>query len=313
MSVKNQVKAIANRMARGFLRRRPIRGHPKVFLLGHDRSGSTWIGSILGEAERSIYLHEPMNRKTSRMGDWDLYNCHLKAGEPETRLEHIYDAAARGYGPRLLSLKELRWQALSRPTVIIKETGGMLLGEWFQHRYGGRVAILFRHPAPLILSNLRMGEANGRKWFQQLEAQPKIKEIPEIMEGLRDFESSDPVELFAAGYCIRYLVTLRQMEKNPEWLRFHHEDFCMEPEATFRDAFQRLGLTFGENARAALGASSRSDGSTGFFGLRRDSREVVHKWHKKCSAKMEKTIRRQLERFSFPYYQRDEDWERSRN
>ena len=309
---KDQSKAIANRLAVPALRRRSPGEYPNVFLLGHDRSGSTWIGSILGMADRSIYLHEPMNRKTSRMGDWSLYNTYLAAGETSPRHEAIYDAAARGYGPRFLSLEELRWQFRSRPRVIIKETGGMLLGEWFQHRYGGRVAVLFRHPAPLILSNLRMDDENARKWFRQLTAQPSLRVIPEIEQGLRNFSGSDPVELFAAGYCIRYLVTIRQMERNPAWLRFHHEDFCTDPEGAFRNAFEGLGLPYGERARGALAASARPDDSQGFFGLRRDPREVMRKWRDKCDERMERQIRRALERFSFPFYQEALDWKREK-
>ncbi len=308
--MKSISKTLANQLLTLAWRPLPVRPDRLFFLLGHDRSGSTWLGSTIGYAENLIYLHEPMNEKTSLRGNWKLYNQLLAPGEESPAHRRIYDPAVRGLGTRDLNLKELRTRAFGSPAVVIKETGGMLLGEWFQNRYGGKVALIFRHPAPLVVSNLKMGKPNALKWLEALTGQEKIMALAGVAPGVESVDRNDVVSIFTASYCIRYLVTLDQLERNPEWIRLHYEDFCMDPVRRFQQLYGELGLPFTDRVRERIMSDSTTDRSESFFGTRRKTSEMLAKWHGQVDPDMERAIRSTMEAFSFPLYNRREDWER---
>lgn len=58
-----------NLLAWPLLRIRPVVTRP-ILVVGHDRSGTTWLGRTLGCAPAALYIHEPLNPTASRLGHW---------------------------------------------------------------------------------------------------------------------------------------------------------------------------------------------------------------------------------------------------
>lgn len=288
------------------------RGGDNIFLLGHDRSGTTWIASTLGLAANAIYLHEPMNERSSRAGNWQLYNTYLDRTEESPLHARVYDSAARGFGVRRLSLNEWKIRMFSRPSIIIKETGGMLLGEWFEGRYGGRILALIRHPAPVILSNIAMDADNAGRWFETLKRQKPVTTIPGLAGKLASIDARDPVQTFAAVYCVRYTILLDQLERHPHWRLLRYEDFAADPVAEFRRLFASVGFAFTPQVEREINRRCNSDGPDTFFGTERNSRAMLTRWRAKVDRDMERRIRTVLEEFSFPLYNAAADWETTR-
>jgi hypothetical protein len=283
-----------------------------IFLLGHDRSGSTWIASTLGLAADAIYLHEPMNESSSRAGNWELYNTYLGRGEDSPDHAKVYDPAAKGFGVKRLSLREWKIRLFSHPSIIIKETGGMLLGEWFEERYGGRILALIRHPAPVILSNIAMDADNAGRWFEALKRQRPVADVPGFAAKLTSIDVRDPVQTFAAVYCVRYEILLDQLECHPQWMLLRYEDFAADPVAEFRRLFASVGFDFTPEVEREVGRRCSSEGPESFFGTERNSRAVLTRWKSKVDRDMERRIRRVLEEFSFPLYNSASDWDSAR-
>jgi hypothetical protein len=279
-----------------------------IFLLGHDRSGSSWIGSMLGLAEKTIYLHEPINETASNIGNWALYHSYLQAGTHSIPHENIYDFATRGIGVRNLKLSECRQVIFHNPKIIIKETGGMLLGNWFQNRYGGKIIALFRHPAPLILSNIKMSSANADMWLQRFMKQDEIVSMREIRKGLSKIKTTTIVEKFAVVYCIRYKILIGQLEQNPQWIQIFYEDFCLNPEGEFEKLFNNVGLKFSENVRLRIVEATTRDASDNFFGKNRISKNQVFSCRERVDQHMEKEIRTIIDAFEMPIYANDKSW-----
>ncbi|MEM7011041.1 MAG: hypothetical protein AAF585_06105 [Verrucomicrobiota bacterium] len=289
------LKTVADSVVDSICQRTSAVDKPR-FLLGHDRSGSTWVGSTLGMAKDAIYVHEPVNETASKIGNWTLYNSHLNPAESSAAHAKIYDRAAKGLGVRELSQKELRLRLTSKPTIIIKETGGMLLGEWFQERYKAKIAILFRHPAGVILSNIAMDPKNAQRWFARLISQRSIIEMPIVASGLNKIAGDeDPFSQFAAVYCIRYSVVLDQLKRNPHWLRARYEDLCHDPVTEFRQLYSGLELDWSsEIERKIIGGASSADRAA--------------RWRDRIERNDERRIRSVLESFSFPIYNDAADW-----
>lgn len=304
-----QLNELTNRALRPLTRVRPLRNRP-VFLLGHDRSGSTWIGRTLGLAQEVIYLHEPLNSQASQLGDWDCYNLHLSEGARHDVCERIFGQAVEGIGVRNLSRREIKMRLLGQPTVVIKETGGMMNGEWFERLYRGRVALLVRHPVPLILSNIKMGEQNADFWLARLREQNAMLETYCSDVDLDRILGPDPdvFAKFAVIYCVRYRVALGQRDRHPDWLLLRYEDFCENPVDRFRELYEALGLTFSDPIRESIRQSCSQDGSDSFFGTKRISKDMADSWRSKISAEDAATVRQVVEAFDFPDYRDAGDW-----
>jgi len=280
-----------------------------TFVLGHDRSGTTWVGRTLGLAPRSIYVHEPINPDASFIGDRRLYNRYLPPGASSQRHARIFDRAVRGIAVRPLSLGTVRLRLLSRPNIVVKETGAMLLGEWLQSRYGGHILIVLRHPAAVVLSNIKNNPDNARQWFSDLESQKEelgklIGEIPELSTPVEDL-----ITAFTAIYCVRYRVLHAQLSRNPDWHLVRYETLCADPIGTFQELYARCNLELTDAVLEKLRHFSNTDGGDSFYGTERLSREMPTKWKRHCDSETERKIRHALEEFSFPYYQEEKDWD----
>ena len=304
-----QLNQITNRVLRPVARVKPLQRRP-VFLLGHDRSGTTWLGRTLGLAPDSIYLHEPVNSHASGLGNWDCYNLYLPASCRNAECERIFDQAVQGVGVRNLSHAEIGRRLFGDPAVVIKETGGMMNGEWFARRYKARIAILFRHPVPLILSNIRMAAHNAGNWLGKLRGQETLMREHCADLDLDRILGADPdlFTRFAAVYCIRYRVVLHQLARNPGWLRLEYADFCKNPVDRFRELFHGLDLMFTPGIEESIRESCSTDGSEAFFGTKRVSRVMAESWRTKVDRSDAAKVRRVLEAFDFPLYRDPADW-----
>lgn len=307
--MKDILKNKINKLAQIYFRRRPQPGEG-IFLLGHDRAGTTWVGNTLSLPKNIIYLHEPINETASRIGDWNAYNQCLHRGDSNKRYAEIFDNATRGIGVRELRLRELIVQFQGRARVVIKETGGMLCGEWFEERYGGQIVLLIRHPAPTIMSNIRMGEANAGNWLQQLSLQDKIMDslTNRQKEWVRNGKNEPVWRQFALVYCLRYGEALRQLKRNPCWIYCRYEDICARPESQFRELFNKLRLEFTEQTRQIIREKTTNDDSSNFFGTERNSQRQLKKWKKRISQEQESELRAIMEVFEFPEYGDTNDW-----
>lgn len=306
--MKNTLKSIINKTTSFVISKQKSKSNDLIFLLGHDRSGSSWIGSMLGLAKNTIYLHEPINETASKIGNWSLYHSYLQAGQNSQPHEKIYDMATRGIGVRNLRLLECKQVLCSSPKIIIKETGGMLLGEWFKYKYGGKIIALFRHPAPLIFSNIKMSSANAGMWLKRLLQNDEIVSRPEISKGIIKITPKSVVEQFAVVYCIRYKILIEQLVKNPEWIQIFYEDFCLEPEVEFKKLFNKVGLKYSQNVKNRILETTIRDESNKAFGKYRISKNQVFTWRGNVSKEMEREIRTITDAFEMPIYNDDKSW-----
>lgn len=288
---------------------RRLRGRP-IMLLGHDRSGSTWMGRTLGMAENVIYVHEPLVPNHGFVGNWNLYNYYIAKDAEVNDCRSVFDKATQGYGVRNVSREKILMRLFGSPRILIKETGGMMNGEWFQKHYNSRNIILIRHPAPLILSNIKMGEQNADQWLRKLLDQKAIQNefLSDIPKDLSTYLDADVITKFAVIYAIRYRVALRQLERNPDWILVKYEKFCEHPVGKYERFYGQLGLNFSEEIRASITRDCTTDGSDSFYGTQRISSKNLTKWFEKCPPEDCARIREILEVFDFPYYRDEASW-----
>lgn len=266
----------------------------RVLVAGAPRSGTTWVGRVLGETEGASYVHEPDNHLVRPEAWWakrDLGSYpRLGPGEEAPEYERLFSVAFAG-GPRAtLSYSSARLVHRFAPRPGRRAPGGAKDAGWV----GGGTARLARglahrrrahDPAgPVVVKSIFC--ARSLEWLAD-RFDPQVVLVVRhpfaIIGSWADlgwtaFLDRDPaaaadcVDAFgvappppdapwinrAAWHCGFLTSSLgRAVARHPEWHVVPHEMLCAEPEAGFRRLCSQLGLRFGARAQEFLHASNR--------------------------------------------------------
>ncbi len=233
---------------------------PYVLVLSLPRSGSSWVGHILGCSPGALYLREPFTQTGLESGDvvpagtfgdgippsWEAVAGDVRCGLPRFH-GHVVEDPHRwrlsGRRERRLVVKEVRPQALP----------------WFLRVHPFRVVYLIRHPAAVALSLRAMawrpvpdaGELDA--WRQEGERQAdRIRHALSFLAGRED------------ATVVRY------------------EDLCLAPSEGFRSLYRFAGLPWSDAVERAVDATSTSAEPyrVGAYDLERRSRDMVDRWRR---------------------------------
>ena len=247
---------------------------PTVLVAGLPRSGTTWVGEVLGHTAGARYLHEPDNHLVRpdawwakrRLGsypeirpgtdgdDYDRLWSQAFAGGPRPSLVYagakiLQRAGATRLSGRLAG-RQRSWPA-SGP-LVVKSVHCVRSLEWIADRFDPAVVVVERHPFGVISSWRKLG------WDDFLDTDPGALRYSAAVLGV------DPVPPGAQwleraawhyGLLSSYLEQARL--RHPEWLVVRHEVVCSDPEPAFQRLSARLGLQFTEGTARFLAASNR--------------------------------------------------------
>jgi len=252
---------------------------PRVLVAGLPRSGTTWVGEVLGRCAGTRYLHEPDNHLLRPEAWWAK---RALGPYPELRPGTDVDSAGAGDYERLWALAfaggarpsplyaglkvlqragaarvsgRLASRQRPRPTpgpLVVKSVHCARSLEWCATRFDPAVVIVERHPFGVIASWRKLG------WDDFLDRDPSALRHSTTVLGV------DPPPAGASwleraawhyGLLSSHLALVRL--RHPEWVVVRHEVLCGGPEPAFRRLAARLGLRFGAEAARFLAASNR--------------------------------------------------------
>jgi hypothetical protein len=262
----------------------------RVLVAGIPRSGTTWVGRVLGQAEDACYVHEPDNHLVRPEAWWAKRDLgaypRLVPGEGAPDYERLFRVAfaggrrpsvlyawaralhrcvprrgrrAPGGGGEAPATRRLA-RGLAAPGsglhgtdhVVVKSIFCARSLEWLAERFEPAVVVVERHPFAVIGSWAELG------WSGFLDADPAAVTECRAVFGV------EPPRIGAswvdrAAWHLGFLSGLlgRARDRHPEWQVVGHETLCAAPEAEFEDLCARLGLVFGAGARRFLLASNR--------------------------------------------------------
>jgi hypothetical protein len=250
----------------------------RVLVAGLPRSGTTWVGEVLGRCAGARYLHEPDNHLVRPEAWWAKQGLgpypELRpgavppagAGDYERLWSVAFDGGARP-SPLYAGLRILqragaarvsgRLASRQRPRpsagpLVVKSVHCARSLEWCAERFDPAVVIVERHPFGVIASWRKLG------WDDFLDAEPAALRFATAALGV------DPpgrraswLERAAWHYGLLSAHLAAARRRHPEWVVVRHERLCAGPEPAFRRLAARLGLSFGEEAARFLAASNR--------------------------------------------------------
>lgn len=281
-------------------------GRP-ILVTGAHRSGTTWLGHVLGASPEILYVHEPFNANYAdslfpiRFPHHHFYVCK----ENERGYAPLFDDLL-ALRPRTLrrlrwvrKVKHLRWvmrvhrqmtearRSGVRP--MMKDPLALFSAPWLAERYDAQVLVMIRHPLAFA------GSLKKAKWsfeFNDLLRQPLL-----MRDLLGMYE--EPIRAAAAAeqpivdqaillWNIMYHLVNEFRRQHDDWLFVRHEDISLDPPAGFARIFDWLGVQMDDAVRGAIEAHSFSKKQKDLnrvheFDLERDSRMNVVSWQSRLT------------------------------
>lgn len=281
-----------------------------VFIISLPRSGSSWIGDILGNASTAMYLREPMNQS------------HLAMGGATTVFDIDPDAPPEGYArftartfqgipvfPQGVVQTTQQWSLRTRhdKVIVIKDVNPLAL-PWILQTYQPRVIYLMRHPAAVASSYWNLGWRNAEEKILQFG--------PRLLDGvLKPWEKTIRS---ATGFWQAHGVFQAAVHRvaidalaNYEHHRIvSYEQACTNPESTLLDLldFAQLNIDDSIKRRIADSTTGKKRGGNDAYGTQRNSRDMAHAWASKVDASQLAALHSGYSAFGLPYYNSPVDW-----
>lgn len=268
------------------LRRLPP-GQRPVLVAGNGRSGTSWVGDVLGLPDEALYYREPCNPDVSRAGGDEVWSSVVPADGCDPYFEHRLDRAFAG-----LIVRGQAWypkRRLERLThasacrVVVKEVAAYPSVEWAASRYDAQVVLVTRHPCAVVAS------VADRGWHDlEVDRARRLWSRPDVRASLGSdapdpARLTTPVEISAFVWAVKERLALQAAKRHPEWQIVVYEDLCAQPLERFTALIEACGLAVSPQVEAAIELRSSTE-SEGPYATSRRSIEHVARWRSVLSA-----------------------------
>ena len=291
---------------------------PPILVTGMYRTGTSWTGRMLA-AVGLWHLHEPFN---PNQGLWRDELAYAPADTPWPAIDALVTELLRGGHRSVLRLPHagrwftpLRMLPLHPGRVLVKDPSAALMSEYLVRRHGMRALVLFRHPAAVAASFVRLGWPTGRlvaglrasKSLMDDWLEPYATRM-EAVSGRHDWSSGTVL------YACVARVLLGFADRNPGAMRrICFEDLCADPPKEFAGIYRWLDLPWDDRFHETHLALSAKDGDRASerpHDVVRSSAEVAQRWRADLSGPEVDTVREEWERFDLPLYRESGAWRR---
>jgi len=299
-----------------------------ILITGSHRSGSTWVGKMIGLSSQVGYIWEPFNIKhrpgicSAKFEHWFQYVNHENGALYEKALRDCisfrYNLPAEmkalssikdvGRLIRDVLLFSLYRARKSRP--LLKDPIAFLSAGWLAETFDMDVVVIIRHPAAFAGS---LKKANWEFPFSHLLSQPLL--MSNLTEFERDIEEystkkRDFVDQASLLWNIVHSVVLRYKRTYPDWIYVRHEDLSKDPVNGFKEIYRTLGIDFDASIEQTIleyTSANNPREQESMASVRRDSLQNIQNWKRRLSTDEIERVRKNTKEISSQFYS-DTEW-----
>lgn len=269
---------------------------PPVLLVSFPRSGSSWVGKMLGGTDSALYLREPITQSIVRDSSLSVPFEVSRCDESEI---HAFAKKAFTGTPsfdNLIVKEPEEWSVTDRgqKRLVIKEPNPLLL-PWMLDLYDFRAIYLLRHPAAVAASFDRLG------W----NSDEVLDDLPIVREKIEDSHRNSFWNWHGALQAVVSRMTARALhEHDHSYHTVRYERLCRRPVETFRRLFDFAGLAWSERDRKRVvrhseATNERRDDP---YDTKRDSSEMLNAWRDDVPESQLQCLRKAFLHYDPPFY-----------
>ncbi len=277
-----------------------------ILVTGSNRSGTTWVGTMLSLSPRVNYIFEPFSYqlKSAKLSKVDCpFTHYLHFVTPE---EHD---RAKKYNNCRLGKRPISWRKdfLENPTfrrffgasyryiksfkeifrnierAVIKDPIALMSAEWMARTFECYVLVMIRHPAAYVESIKRVGWRTNPRIFLKQELLMDTYLNP-MKDEILGFSSNDNNIIEEASLCWKiyhFLINIYK-ENHPEWVFLKHEDISRNPIKSFKYLYDKFSLPFTPDVSKTIqnysGSHNPVDPTDKVHLLHRNSKKNIGRW-----------------------------------
>jgi len=267
---------------------------------GSGRSGTTWIGQVLGSIAHYRIMFEPFHKQeTEVLHDWH-YRQYVR---PDDRSSAYVEPASLILSGRVHShwIDKFNGEVFPRGR-LIKDIRIQMLLPWMHKTFPDvPIAIVTRHPCAVALSRIALG------WKTNLDGLLEQEELlddylsPFVAEMER---AEDEFDKNLVLWCAENYVPLRYFSGrnyapsahqpgDPAYVT-RYEDICAKPEAEFGKLAAFFGWRLSEESKALM---KKPSAMTAKHSAILSGGNLTESWRKKVTDRQRATAQRLLETF----------------
>jgi hypothetical protein len=292
-----------------FLSNGPPPQKPPVLLLSLPRSGSTWVGNILGSAPNALYLREPMNQSYLHLVGQGPTVFSMDRCEKKNSYKTFTSNAFNGI-PRFNSLivfypNQWAYSGRGKKRILIKEVNPLIL-PWILDQYEPRIIYLVRHPAAVANSYFTKGWAGDQ--FPNSFSNEELK----VMKDTYTLPNENNFWLKSGAFqSVVQKLTLAVLSKQRDCLTVLYEDICRNPMAEFTKLFNFCEFVLTEKIKKKIDGTSNSNSAyiPGEYDLNRDSGRMIDRWKTLVDRKDSDSLRHAYLLNEPVFYREEKDWQ----
>ena len=279
---------------------------PPILVASLPRTGSSWIGRILGASENALYLREPMTQSyLGRFGPPPIFEWGMCRNR---RAFDRYAALAFRGIPHFdgaIVADPHQWTISDRrdKQVVLKEVNPLILQRLWE-RFQPKIVFLVRHPVPVAQSFHSLG------WTSD---QFRTRFLPETLAAFEQEhalpEETDTWEQSGAFQAITQNLVSNSLS-GIDHLVVRYEDICDEPVVAFGKIFEFCGLPFSAGVREEIERSSqaRARYMPGTYDTARNSLDMKDRWRRDIDPQHVEQVRRGYFAYRPIFYRDENDW-----
>jgi len=295
-----------------------------ILVTGSPRSGTSWVGRMIGHVPFVRYINEPFNIGNNpcscgiKFKYWFSYLSARNLHEYEDHLKHVLYPAYTSYG--LLNLitdivqsRRIRplskyLQAYRSHKVLVKDPIAVFSAETLASMFNMDVIVLIRHPAAIVSSYKAL---NWTHSFSHFLHQPELMEehLAPFQAEVEDFvkKEYDIIDQAALLWKLIHHMIIQYQKKHPDWIFVRHEDLATTPIEGYQNLFNRLELPYSEHIRSVIEfhsfqAQAQLSDTTRPYSIKRSSSQVVSKWRKNLTHGDVMRIRKRVKEVSSHFF-----------
>ena len=251
-------------------------GDKPLLIVSLPRSGSSWVGETLAQADTAAYLREPITQ-TNLLIHPKLSVCEV---DPATVTREYRKASESAFGAiphfsRKIVSDRLQWglRRRSQKRVVIKEVNPLALAYW-QDVFNPDVIVLVRHPAAVALSlqSMRWSRDLFGHWFP-------ASHQAELLSTIRHTRGTSWAEIGATQGVIHGKIR-ECMDMNSGIKLIRYEDICADPLHCFRSLFVFAGFKWDGRIESFIQCQTtgHDNESKGDYSTQRNSASMPDIW-----------------------------------
>ena len=169
---------------------------------------------------------------------------------------------------------------------IIKSVHAGLSLSYLDAHFHPKILLLFRHPASVVSSYLRlnMPDRDRKVYLQEalvddylLPYLPKIQELQE------------PLSFMGLQVAIFYYVWEQLLKSHTHWISISHEDLCEHPIERYQELYSKLNLIWCKSVEDYLHQHNRQGSG---YAINRVASKEINKWRNELSSAQINSIRK---------------------